>query len=391
MNFIEKINITQIVILAFILRLLAYFVMPELDFPDTGTYIKAGEELFATGEIPVDNVMPLHPIFVHIFNDIIFIKLANILFSALSVYLVYDLSRVIFNNRTYSIVAALITCFYPYFIFYSITGLTESLYIFLLLSVFLSLYKKQFILASIIIVLSILQRPTLDLLAPVLIFLFAYYVHKLDLKTSIFHLLKYFVIYVLFMTPWWLHQVHKYDQFVRLNLGDGIVWFSGNNPDNQSGGGVAGSVRGDDMNFSVFSSITNPIERNNAMKQAAFKFIEANPQRFIELARIKFIRFWRLWPYAPEYENPLYIIMSLASYGVILVLSIIFSIRYMKVNFRRISPILLLIFYFTTVHMVLIASIRYRLPLEPFLIIFASVVLVNIMDKITLSKNLNAK
>jgi Gpi18-like mannosyltransferase len=386
MIFINKINILHIVVFAYIIRLAAYFTMPELDFPDTGTYIKAGEELFATGKIGVDNVMPLHPIFVHILNNIIFIKLANILFSTLSVYLVYELSRVIFNNKTYAIVAALITCFYPYFIFYSITGLTESLYIFLLLSAFLSLYKKHFILASVIIVLSILQRPTLDLLAPILIFFFAYYVHKLDIKASIFNVLKYFVVYVIFMSPWWYHQVHKYDQFVRLNLGDGIVWFSGNNPENQSGGGVTGSVKGDDMNISLFASITNPIEKNNAMKKAAFEFIQENPQRFIELAGIKFIRFWRLWPYAPEYENPLYILISLASYGVILILSIIFSLQYMKVNFRRISPILLLLLYFTAVHMVLISSIRYRLPLEPFLIIFASVVLVNTIYKITNQK-----
>lgn len=383
MIFIEKINILHIVVLAFILRLIAYTIMPGLDFPDTTGYIQAGKELFATGKINIHNTMPLHPIFVHLMHDIIFIKLANILFSALSVYLVYELTKVIFNNKTYSMVAALITCFYPYFIFYSITGLTESLYIFLLLSAFLSLYKKQFILASMIIVLSILQRPTLDLLAPILIFSFAYYVHKMDLKTSILHVLKYFVIYVIFMSPWWFHQVNKYHQFVRLNLGDGIVWFSGNNPDNQSGGGVIGSVKGDDMNISLFSSITDPIEKNNAMKKAAFEFIEENPQRFIKLAEIKFIRFWRLWPYAPEYENPLYILISLASYGVILILSIVFLIQYKKVNFRAISPILLLILYFTAVHIVLIASIRYRLPLEPFLIIFASIVLVNTINKIT--------
>lgn len=382
MIFIDRINILHIIILAFLIRLTAYFIMPELDFPDTGTYIKAGEELFSTGEMSTNNVMPLHPIFVHVLNNIILIKLANILFSALSVYLVYELTKMIFNNKTYSFLAALITCFYPYFIFYSITGLTESLYIFLLLSAFISLYKKQFILASIIIVLSILQRPTLDLLAPILIFSFAYYVHKLDLKISLLHVLKYFVVYVIFMSPWWFHQVNKYEQFVRLNLGDGIVWFSGNNPENKSGGGVVGSVKGDDMNLTLFSSIKDPIEKNDAMKKAAFEFIEKNPQRFIELAGIKFMRFWRLWPYAPEYENPLTIIISIASYGLILALNIVFFIQYKKVNFRVIFPILLLIFYFTIVHIILIASIRYRLPLEPFLIIFASVVLGSIVHTI---------
>lgn len=379
---LHKINVFYVVVLAFLIRVLAYYILPGLDFPDTSTYIKAGDELFTNGRIGVDNVMPIHPIFVHILHNIIFIKLANILFSTLSVYLVYELSCMIFNNKAYATFAALITCFYPYFIFYSITGLTESLYIFLLLGAFVLLYKKRFTFASILIVISILHRPTLDLLAPILIFVFSYYVHKLHIKASIANVLKYFVVYILFMTPWWFHQFNKYNQFVRLNLGDGIVWFSGNNPDNHSGGGVIGSIKGDDMNLTLFSSIANPIEKNDAMKQAAFTFIQKNPKRFLELTTIKFIRFWRLWPYAPEYESPLYIIMSLASYGIILLLNIIFLIQYGRSYFRIISPILLLIFYFTVVHMILIASIRYRLPLEPFLIIFASAVAIHGLQKI---------
>ena len=257
----------------------------------------------------------------------------------------------------------------------------RSLYIVLILSSFLLLYNKNFLLASIVIVLSILHRPTLDLLAPLLIFTFAFYVHKFNFKTSSLYVLKYLVVYVVLMSPWWYHQYNKYNQFVRLNLGDGIVWYSGNNPMNMSGGGVTGSTKGDDMDMSIFSHIQDPIEKNNAMKQAAFEFIKENPNRFIELAGIKFIRFWRLWPYAPEYEKPLYIVISILSYGMVLLFSIVFLVQYLKQYFRTISPILLLILYLTAVHMILIGSIRYRLPLEPFLIMFASVASLKIYQR----------
>jgi hypothetical protein len=150
---------------------------------------------------------------------------------------------------------------------------------------------------------------------------------------------------------------------------------------NKSGGGVGGSTKGDDMDLSIFSHIKDPIERNSAMKQAAFEFIKENPEKFVELAGLKFIRFWRLWPYAPEYETTKYIVMSLLSYGVVLLLSILFIMKYLKEYFWKVLPIILLIAYFTAVHMVLIGSIRYRLPIEPFLIIFASFMFVKYYNK----------
>ncbi|NOQ29785.1 MAG: hypothetical protein GQ570_01550 [Helicobacteraceae bacterium] len=375
MSFLNKITIYQILFFALAIRLLAFTILPNIEFPDASTYVKAGSELFNLAQINVDNVMPLHPIFVHLLETSFMIKLVNILLSTASVWLVYQLTLVIFNEKLYATLAALGTAVYPYFIFYSITGLTESLYIFLLLLAFLALYKKQFVWASVVIVISILHRPTLDLLAPILIFVFSFYVHKQGFKTSFLNILKYIVIYVVLMSSWWLHQYNKYDQFVRLNLGDGIVWYSGNNPLNKSGGGVGGSSKGDDMDMSSFDHIKDPVLKNSALKQAAFEFIKNNPERFVELAGLKFIRFWRLWPYAPEYEKPFYIIASLLSYGVVLLLSIIFVTKYIRENFNSTLPIWVLFLYFTAVHMVLIGSIRYRLPLEPFLIIFSSYVI----------------
>ena len=57
------------------------------------------------------------------------------------------------------------------------------------------------------------------------------------------------------MTPWWVHQYEKYGEFVRLNLGDGIVLFSGNNPANTTGGGVGRYSGKSDMDLSQFYNI----------------------------------------------------------------------------------------------------------------------------------------
>ena len=222
-----------------------------------------------------------------------------------------------------------------------------------------------------IIVLSILIRPTFDFLAPILIFVFAIFVHRLGWARTTRNLLIYGFVYALLMAPWWMHNYSFYGQFVRLNLGDGTVWYAGNNPMNKSGGGIEGG-KNPDVDFSRFRQIDEPLERNEALKKEAFEFIKDNPERFVELAGLKFIRFWRLWPHTDQYQSPLIIAASLLSYGVFLLLSVVFLAKEGWARRRTILPVLLFMGYLTAVHMILIASVRYRLPVEPFIIIFGS-------------------
>jgi hypothetical protein len=366
---------------ALVVRLVALYLFPNNEFPDDAAYTIAGEQLFNGGMIKIDNVMPLHPIFYYIVNVVSSVKVANIFISMMTVLAVYYLSKVIFDSELVSRVASLVWAVYPHAIFYSITGLTETLYVFILLMVFFFLYRKQFIIASIFIVLSILHRPTLDLIGPIIVFIFSYYVHSLSRRETLKNVIIYILVYVLMMGPWWVHQYVKYDQFVRLNLGDGLVLFSGNNVLNNSGGAV-NSDKGVDLDISWAENIDNPIEKNQAYKERAYKYIVNNKIHFLKMSTVKFVRFWRLWPYNSIYERPFYIAMSLLSYGVVLVLSLIYLITHIRDHLKRVGPILILITYLSLVHMVLIASIRYRFPIEPFLIIFASFLSVSYWKKI---------
>lgn len=365
---------------ALLVRLVALYLFPNNEFPDDAAYAIAGEQLFNGGMITIDNVMPLHPIFYYLVNLVSSVKVANIFISMMTVLAVYYLSKAIFDSELVSRVASLVWAVYPHAIFYSITGLTETLYVFILLMIFFFLYRKQFIIASILIVLSILHRPTLDLLGPIIVFIFSYYVHSLPRRETLKNVIIYILVYVLMMGPWWVHQYVKYDQFVRLNLGDGLILYSGNNVLNSSGGAV-NSDKGIDLDISWAEKIDNPIEKNQAYKEHAYKYIVNNKIHFLKMSTVKFVRFWRLWPYNSIYERPFYIAMSLLSYGVVLILSLIYLITHIRDHLKRVGPILILITYLSLVHMVLIASIRYRFPIEPFLIIFASFLSVSYWKK----------
>jgi len=182
----------------------------------------------------------------------------------------------------------------------------------------------------------------------------------------------------------WAHQYSKYGEFIRLNLADGIVLYSGNNYLNHSGGGIVGA----DVDMRRFNDIENPVLKNRAMIDEALSFIVNNPSNFIVMGFKKFFRFWRLWPYAKEYSGVSHVLISMLSFGLILFTSILYLIEFGKKHFRLLSPFLITIIYLSLIHSITIGSIRYRFPIEPFLILFSSFFLTH-SDKIIRIVDLN--
>ncbi|MDC0599153.1 hypothetical protein OAO97_00935 [Candidatus Pseudothioglobus singularis] len=376
-----------LLLLAILSRFLFLFIYPELNFPDARAYQKIGHEIFS-GELITNNIyMPLYPIFTYITGGGITQKVADIFLSVGMIIVIYALSIQLFNNKLSALIAVFISSLYPHFLFYAVSGLTETLFTFLLLLAFLLFYKEKYFLGVVTLILSILVRPSLDLLNPILVFLFSFCVFRKGYYQSIQQVFIYIIIYIVLMSPWWIHQHQKYGEFVRLSLGDGVVLYSGNNPLNITGGGVGVGNSGiRDMDTTQFNHINDPIERNDAMKEEALKYIYNNPSHFIDLAGKKFLRFWRLWPHTEHYQQWYTVAASLLSYGLILFLSIGFIVKYAKVYFWRLIPIFALFSYLTVIHMITIGSIRYRFPLEPFLIIFASYFVNELMKKNRYSK-----
>ena len=66
-------------------------------------------------------------------------------------------------------------------------------------------------------------------------------------------------------------------------------------------------------------------------------------------------------------------LVSLASFLPVLVLSVIYLLVWGWREPARIAPYLAWGVYLTLIHMIFISSLRYRLPLEPFMIMFAAV------------------
>ena len=366
-----------ILILATILRATAAILIPDQSslLTDAISYRDTATELLWHWHITNPYEMPLYPILIAIFGHGIGQLCADISLSVISVWLVYALTNELFANRYAAIFAAAAAACYPPLIFFSVVGLSETLFIALVLASFLLWYRKQFTSAAIFAVLAILTRPIFDLFAPLMIVVFALVVHRLAWKQGLRHLAVYAVIYCILMMPWWLNNFEVYGTFVRLTPGAGIVLYAGNNPMNHSGGGNAGI----DYDADAFQEIADPVQRDAIAKKVALAYIIEHPRHFFELAGLKFMRMWRPWPANDGYKNLPTILIAVLSFVPVLLLALggVFLTRQIV---RRIAPILLFWIGYAAVHMILPATIRYRLPLEPFLLIFAGITLSYFVD-----------
>lgn len=419
-----------ILLFGFVIRILINLIYQPPNFFDAQAYEKAGFELLNFFKIKKNIIMPLYSIVAYL-NKICFnFYFFNIVFSTINIFLVSKITNKIFNDLFVSNLSAILMALYPFNIFYSITGFSETFFIMLLLTGFYFLFCKKFIISYIFFVLSVLCRPVGELIIPLILLYSFIFIHKLQKKKIIINLGLYIMVYVIFMSPWWYHNFLKYGKFVRLNLSTNYILYVGNNINNKSGGGVIiddddlrkfperfkkevrdydfeifrgkpgfetkvdyldqeGNVNSYSIGFGVWQvdpglgenlgkvsrkdGIDNFFLRDYYFKKAALDFIVKNPKLFLKNAFVKFKRFWSLIPHSYEFKNnTFFLIVSFLS--VLFLLSFGLLGFFLDKNYRNLNLITfyLFIIYINLIHMILISSIRYRFIIEWILIILSS-------------------
>ncbi len=115
--------------------------------------------------------------------------------------------------------------------------------------------------------------------------------------------------------------------------------------------------------------LTHQIELGAHFAKKTASFIRENPGQAAKIIVGKAFLFWRPWPYDPHswWQRG-----ALGIYFSMLFILALFGVRLVAFD-RAWLPIWALFVYLTALHSVFFTSLRYRLPLEPFLCLLAAI------------------
>ncbi|MBI3838879.1 MAG: glycosyltransferase family 39 protein [Planctomycetia bacterium] len=170
--------------------------------------------------------------------------------------------------------------------------------------------------------------------------------------------------FVLGMLPWWIRNLQVTGHFVVTTLQVGASLYDGLNP-TADGGSNMNFVPRFAAQQHVFDAMGAEADfeyrLNRRLQRAAVDWAVANPARVAELAWIKFVRIWNVWPNEPSLRTWPMRLAVCATYAPLLCVGIFGAWRFT----RRGWPYLLAwlpAVYFTLVHLVFVGSLRYREP-----------------------------
>ena len=301
------------------------------------------------------------------------IRIAQGILVALQSILIGSLAMRLFRDKTAGLIAALIAAFYPFYLFYQGLALSETLFDFLLVAGIVLLYRWrddgarinfEMVLTLACLVAATMVKGVLTALAPVLVAVAVIGRRPLTDAIKVFGAAA--AIYCVLMSPWWIRNYVVFDAFIPFTTSASENLYLGNSPGNPTGDPGWKPLSGDPV-----MRVPGELARSKAFANAAVDYIRSEPAAFVSRMARKFVRFWNVVPNAEAYSSPFYRIVAAASFGPVLLLAIACGLL-TRQRWRDFLPIYLLFGYFTVIHVITIASLRYRLPIEAFLIALAA-------------------
>lgn len=368
-------------------------------FADEQRFLASAVRLAATGEfwVVADRAweMPGTALFyapaVWLFGPhaaIVPIRFAQSILVTVQCGLIAFIAQRLFGKGTAGLIASWLAALYPFFLFYQGLLLSETLFNLLLLTGVAALYvwrdrgsriDAAFFVACLCFALATLTKATLTILPPLLMAATAWTAGA-TLRRAVTILVAASCLYAAALSPWWIRNATLLHAFVPFTTGSAQNLYLGNNPHNPTAG-VDWASDVDPTVVAKIQALPNEVERQRAFSQAAVDYIKDNPAVFVRAAVKKFVRFWNPVPNATEFKTAIYSIVSAASFGPVLALALLCAVWRWR-QWRLLAPIYLIVGYFTFVHVVTIASLRYRLPIEPLLIVLAAAPLGAIVESI---------
>jgi hypothetical protein len=183
------------------------------------------------------------------------------------------------------------------------------------------------------------------------------------------------------IAPWSWRNFKVYSQFVPVAFGGAEHFWFGTLPikeQKQSGNAAA---------YRALELPKDPIESERKLKELALENIRKDPLSYICLTAQKFFYFW----FEPvgykliSQRSKLLGVIDLAAHFALVALFIV-GLIFTRGQGAKLLPIYLLILYYMALHIVLNPMPRYRLPIEPFVVLFAADAVQRLLSQVRPSK-----
>lgn len=376
-----------------------FVLLFKADVPEYGDawyYLKLSENLLNGQGYKEGNLMayrpPLFPLFItgiqYLFGTTVeAVRIVQAVVGAIVCVLIFYMGWIIGGARA-GIIAGMLSIIYPPLIFYSTQILSENLFIFLTLLAVLCVsvsgsnpHARWRILAGVCFGLSALTREVGLFVA---FGTLAWYL--LNQGNILLGFGKWLII-VLFalltISPWTLRNYLNFRTLVPISTNTGINFYIGNNP------AATGTFQ-----WVVPPSATwnkpSPngyyeIEANRLGLKAGMRFIAEQPTAFLQLT-LKRFGLMVIPPYQNIDNNTsalefVYRLIWLFMYIVIFVSGIIVSPIMLYKQYRNLSLLYITIFILLLPHVFTVANFRYQLPIMPFAIVLAAMVLAKLLPE----------
>ena len=184
------------------------------------------------------------------------------------------------------------------------------------------------------------------------------------IRRAIIILLVFVPVFCLCMAPWWVRNHRVTGRFVATTLQMGPSLYDGLSP---TATGASDMAFTDEFrhiekeNATPNSRDTYEYRVNEHMKKAAIDWAKKHPGRVCELAVVKFVRLWNVWPNEPAFSGHIVRIVVFVTYTPILFLAVAgFGLTW-RYRFDY-TVVILPAINLTMLHVIFVSSLRYRVP-----------------------------
>ena len=352
---------------------------PSLEFPDEEIHWQLARNLVAGGGLSTDDGrlaarMPLYPLFLALFAwlgpaGILVARLGQCVVGAATAGLVFLLADAALGRRA-AIAAGLLVCIDPYAIFFANLLLTET--VFALLAVALTACAwavaargpaRATVGVGLLGAAAVLTRPSAAGWIPLLwLTLCAFDSNR---GRAVRRGALYAGILIVCLLPWGVRNRVLLGSFAWLSTNGGVTLYDAQGP--QAGGGSDQTFLGALPELALLDEVA----RDRELQRRAIQQMRDDPLRVLRLAGIKFLRTWSLTPNVESYRGGVTGVVSATfTLGVLLAAGVGLLGR------RGPKGLMILLWlpvvYFTLLHCIYVGSLRYRIPLMPFVEIAAA-------------------